>query len=122
MQDKQYHKYEKCKAIESKHKRICFEVRVIVLRPRLHHYDWFHYSLRDHPQRDLTPKGLQLGLLKTGVHNSTNSILYTRDSSKTKRVYKALGDLARPQILPHNFLKSGIWGDAQEAKWEKNIS
>ena len=39
-----------------KHKEICFEIRAIALCPRLHHYEGFHYLLRDLSQRDLTQK------------------------------------------------------------------
>ena len=30
-----------------KHKGICSEIRATALRPRLHDYEGFHYSLRD---------------------------------------------------------------------------
>ena len=36
-----------------KQKKICSEVQAITLHPRLHHYEGFHYPLRDLPQRDL---------------------------------------------------------------------
>ena len=54
MQDEQFHKYiKKMKSnreqdtINRKHKEICSEVRATALRPRLHHYEGFHYPLRD---------------------------------------------------------------------------
>ena len=62
-------------------KKICFKVRATALRPRLHYYEGFHYPLTDISQRDLI-KELQLGIHKIGVHNSTNSILYTRGSTR----------------------------------------
>jgi len=33
-------------------KEICFEVQATALCPRLHHYEGFHYPLRDLPQKD----------------------------------------------------------------------
>ena len=43
-----------------KHKEICSEVRATNLRPHLHHYEEFHYPLRDLPQGDLTQKNYNL--------------------------------------------------------------
>ena len=49
------------------------------------HYEGFSlYPLRKLPQRNLTPKGLQFGLLKTGVPNSNNNILHTRGTTTQK--------------------------------------
>ena len=39
-----------------KHKIICSEFRATALRPCLHHYEGFHYPLRDLSQRDLTQR------------------------------------------------------------------
>ena len=44
--------------IKCKHKRIYSEIRATALRPRLHHYEGFHYPLKELSQRNLTPKGL----------------------------------------------------------------
>ena len=43
-----------------KHKEIYSEARVTALRPRLHHYEGFHYPLRDLPPRDLTQRDYNL--------------------------------------------------------------
>jgi len=43
-----------------KHKGICSEVRATALRPRMHHYEGFHYHLRDLPQKDLTQRNYNL--------------------------------------------------------------
>jgi len=37
-----------------KHKRIRSEVQATALHPRVHHYEGFHYPLRNLLQRDLT--------------------------------------------------------------------
>ena len=46
--------------IKRKHKRISSEVRATALHSRLHHYERFHYPLRDLPQKDLTQRNYNL--------------------------------------------------------------
>ena len=48
-------------------------------------------------------QGITIGLHKTGVPNSNNTILHTIETT-TSMEYKSLGDLGRPQILSYNFL------------------
>ena len=43
-----------------KRKGICSEIRATALRPRFHHYEGFHYPLRDLLQRDLTQRDYNL--------------------------------------------------------------
>jgi len=65
MQDEQLHRLEKMKKVESKTQAITNTKEFVprfepLLRPRLHHYEGFHYPLRDLPQRDLTQRNYDL--------------------------------------------------------------
>ena len=48
-----------------KHKGIYSEVRATTLRPRLHHYEGFHYPIRDLPQKDLTQRNYNLVYIRS---------------------------------------------------------
>ena len=56
----------KLDTIKRKHKGICFEIRATALCLCLHHYEGFHYPLRDLPQRDLTQRNYNLVYTRPG--------------------------------------------------------
>jgi len=80
-----------------KHKEICFEVRATALRPRLHHYEGFHYHIRDLSQRNLTQRNYNLVYTRSGY--TTPPTQPSTQEHKTNWGYKALGDRTRSQTL-----------------------
>ena len=70
--------------INRKHKGICSEVRATVLRPRLHHFEGFHYPLKDLPQRDLPQRNYKL--------------VYTRSEYTTPPTQPSIQEVAQSQL------------------------
>jgi len=99
---------------------ICSEVQATALRPRLHHYEGFHYPLKGFPQIDFTTRNYNLVYTRLEYTTPLTQPSSQEVAQSQLRLQSSWWSNKNTNTLSYNFLYSRIWSEAQGVKWEKN--